>query len=44
MITNSGNDTKLLSGLKTSEQALYVEQEIEKYLGIKNKPVRGELG
>lgn len=44
MIMNSGNDTKLLSGLKTSEQALYVEQEIEKYLSIKNKPVRGELG
>ena len=44
VIMNSGNDTKLLSGLATSEQALYVEQEIEKYLGIKNKPVRGELG
>jgi hypothetical protein len=44
VIMNSGNDTKLLSGLASSEQALYIEQEIEKYLGIKNKPVRGELG
>jgi len=44
VILNRGTDTKLLSGLTTSEQALYVEQEIEKYLAIKNKPVRGELG
>ena len=41
--TNSGKDTKLLSGLETSEQALFIEQEIEKYLGIKNQPVRGEI-
>ncbi|MBU2880934.1 hypothetical protein KO525_15755 [Psychrosphaera sp. B3R10] len=42
-ITNSGKVTRLLSGLSTSEQALFVEQEIEKYLGIENKLVRGEL-
>tara|TARA_R110001583_G_scaffold31479_1_gene107633 strand:- start:4175 stop:4765 length:591 start_codon:yes stop_codon:yes gene_type:complete len=44
VITHSGEDTKLLSGLDSSEQALYIEQEIEKYLSIKNVPVRGELG
>ena len=44
VIMNSGYDTKLLSGLSNSEQALYIEQEIEKFLGIKNKSVRGELG
>jgi hypothetical protein len=43
-VLNSGNNLKLLSGLETSEQALYIEQEIEKYLNIKNAPVRGEIG
>lgn len=44
IIAHRGNDTKILSGLSSSEQALYVEQEIEKYLNIQNQPVRGELG
>ena len=43
-ILNNGTNTKLLSGLETSEQALYIEQEIEKFLNIKNSPVRGEIG
>lgn len=43
VITNSGRVTKLLKGFPTSEQALFVEQEIEKYLAIKNKQVRGEF-
>ncbi|MEP0355604.1 MAG: hypothetical protein ABJH06_06650 [Paraglaciecola sp.] len=43
-ILNSGTNTKLLSGLEASEQALYIEQEIEKYLNIKNSPVRGAVG
>lgn len=32
---------KLWSGLKNSEQALFIEQEIEKYLQIGNVPVIG---
>ena len=42
--THNGKNTKLVSGLDTSEQALYIEQEIEKYLGIKDIPVKGEIG
>ena len=34
---------KLLSGLDDADQALYLEQEIEKYLGIEDRVVRGEL-
>jgi hypothetical protein len=39
--TRDGRDLKLVS-LSTSEQALFVEQEIERYLRIANQPVRGE--
>jgi predicted Zn finger-like uncharacterized protein len=42
--TRDGRSVKLLSGLETSEQALFLEQEIERYLQIKNIPVPGELG
>jgi hypothetical protein len=41
--TRDGQQVKLLSGLDSSEQALYLEQEIERYLGIKDQPVRGEI-
>ncbi|MEQ8187811.1 MAG: hypothetical protein ABRQ39_07530 [Candidatus Eremiobacterota bacterium] len=34
-----GKERTLISWLDTSEQALFVEQEIEKFLNIKNKPV-----
>ena len=34
---------KLLSGLDTPEQALYIEQEIENTLGIKDRSVEGEI-
>ncbi|MBN1872701.1 MAG: hypothetical protein JXA33_00600 [Anaerolineae bacterium] len=34
---------KLLGGLGEPEQALYIEQELERYLGIRDRPVRGEL-
>lgn len=34
---------KLAGGLESSEQAVFLEQEIEKYLGIKDVPVKGEL-
>ncbi len=41
---NTGKDEKLVTGLENSEQALYLEQEIERFLGIKDQPVRGEFG
>lgn len=34
---------KLLSGLDMADQALFIEQELERYLGIKDQPVGGEL-
>lgn len=43
-ITASGKNEKLLSGLETSEQALYIEQEIERYFRIEDAPVRGQIG
>ena len=41
--TRDGRHVQLLSGLESSEQALYLEQEIERYLGIKDQPMRGEI-
>ena len=41
--TGSWRNIKLLSGLDTSEQALFIEQEIEKFLKITDLPVKGEL-
>jgi len=43
-ISTRGRNIKLLRGLDTSEQALYIEQEIEKYLHIEDRPVKGEYG
>ncbi|MBN1935440.1 MAG: hypothetical protein JW934_12300 [Anaerolineae bacterium] len=43
-LTHSEKNLKLLSGLSSDEQALFVEQEIEKFLRIENVPVRGEMG
>ena len=37
------NETKMVSGLENPEQALYIEQEIEATMGIKDAPVAGEL-
>ncbi len=34
---------KLVTGMDKPEQALYIEQEIEKTLGIRDTEVRGEL-
>jgi hypothetical protein len=42
-ITHSGRTIKLVGGMDTSEQALYLEQEMEKYLGIADEAVKGEL-
>lgn len=41
--TTDNKDTRLLHGLKSPEQAQYLEQEIEKYLRIKDVQVLGEL-
>jgi len=43
-ILSSGRNAKLVSGLESSEQALYIEQEIERYFGIEDAPVRGQIG
>lgn len=43
-ITLDGRNIRLVSGLESSEQALYMEQQIEKYLRIADRPVKGEIG
>lgn len=43
-ITNKAANIMLLEGLESSEQGLFVEQEIEKYLNITDVPVKGEFG
>lgn len=43
-VTRDGRNARLVSGFHTSEQALGVEQEIEKYLGIKDVPLTTEIG
>jgi hypothetical protein len=40
----NGKSIKIISGLPNSEQALYVEQEIERYIGIEDVKVKGEVG
>jgi hypothetical protein len=40
-ITRDDRNIKLVSGLEASEEALYIEQEIETYLGIEDIPVKG---
>ena len=42
MVTKANTKKKLLSGIQSDEQALFIEQEIEKHLGIEDKAVRGE--
>jgi hypothetical protein len=41
-LLHDGGEKKLLGGLNTSEQAQYIEQELERFLRIKDRPVRGE--
>lgn len=43
LIDNRNNDVTLVSGLEVSEQALYVEQKVEQFLGIKQQDVRGAM-
>lgn len=40
---HDGSQVKLLSGLDVADQALFIEQELERYLGIRDRPVGGEL-
>jgi hypothetical protein len=42
-IKRDGSRLKLLKGLDEVEQALYLEQEIEEHLGIRDRPVAGEV-
>lgn len=39
----SGKDVKLVSGLTEPDHARYMEQELERFLGIRDEPVAGEL-
>ena len=41
--TRAGTQEKLVESLDTSDQALYLEQEIERFLNIKDAPVAGEI-
>ena len=38
-----GREVKLMYGLEAPEQALFVEQQLEAFLGITDRPVPGEL-
>ncbi|GIK43455.1 MAG: hypothetical protein BroJett011_72880 [Chloroflexota bacterium] len=42
-VTPANTTEKLLTGLNEPEEALFLEQEIERFLGIKDRPVPGEL-
>jgi hypothetical protein len=42
-ILKNDKNIKLLSGLTSSEQALGIEKQIEKYLGIEDKSVKGAI-
>ena len=43
VILSGGRRTKLVTGLETPDQALYVEQRLEDFLGIADRPVVGEM-
>lgn len=42
MKTRDGKDQKLITNLSEQEHGLYIEQQIERYLGISDTPVQGE--
>lgn len=44
MIDQQSTHKKMITGLESAEYAFYIEQEIEKYLGIQDRPVRGAYG
>jgi len=43
VILSNGSKKKLMSGLTSADQALYVEQEIERFLGIPDAHVHGAI-
>ena len=43
MITSTNTHKVLLKKIDNAEQALYIEQEIERHLNIQDEAVRGEL-
>ena len=42
-VMNNKKNITLLFNLKIAEQALFIKQEIEKFLNIEDKPVKGEF-
>jgi len=42
-VTRKGQVIELVPGLSSKEEALFIEQEVEKYLRIEDEPVRGEI-
>ena len=42
-IAKDGKIIELVSGLASSEEALFIEQEVERYLRLNDEPVRGEI-
>ncbi len=42
-VLRGGARTKLVSGLPSPDQAVFIEQQIESYLGIEDRPVPGEM-
>lgn len=43
VISKSGENLKLVGGLKSQEQGIFIEQKIENYLNIKPEAVPGEV-
>ncbi|MCC7369991.1 MAG: hypothetical protein IT306_16310 [Chloroflexi bacterium] len=43
VVTNSGKTEPLVTGLDSSEQAIFIEQEIERHFHIEDAPVRGQI-
>jgi len=43
VILNNGDELDLIAGIRNKEKALYLEQEIELFLKIKDRPVEGEV-
>lgn len=44
MVTVDGRNQKLVGSLGSPDQAFFLEQEIERFMGIKDQPVPGEFG
>jgi hypothetical protein len=41
-ITREQRRLELVTGLPSAEDAMFLEQEIERFLRLKDKPIRGE--